>query len=166
MRESGSRLKAVEACAVADVGTNGSGGLYRIVYDSVVAVPFGDAGDRDIRALLEVARSRNAGLGITGALFCDGAYFVQLLEGPVEAVEVVFASIQADPRHTDIRVVERGPAETRWFASWHMAMVTEAQVAQMRRTNPDLPALQPYRTAELVATLSEVLAPHWLPPRK
>ena len=149
-----------------DVGTNGSVGLHRIVYDSVVAVPFGDAGERDIQAILEVARSRNAKLGVTGALFCDGAYFVQLLEGPAEAVEAVFASIHADPRHTDIRVMERGPAETRWFASWHMAMVTEAQVAQMRRTNPDLPALQPYRTAELVATLSEVLAPHWLPPRK
>jgi len=149
-----------------DVGTNGSVGLHRIVHDSVVAVPFGDAGERDIQALLEVARSRNAGLGVTGALFCDGAYFVQLLEGPAEAVEAVFASIQADPRHTDIRVVERGPAETRWFASWHMAMVTEAQVARMRRTTPDLPALQPYRTAELVATLTEVLAPHWLPPRK
>lgn len=140
--------------------------LHRIVYDSVVGTPFGAEGARDLQAILKVARSRNAALGITGVLYCDGAYFVQLLEGPADAVQAVFASIQADPRHTDIRVVERGPAETRWFPSWHMAMVTEAQVAQMRRTNPDLPALQPYRTAELVSTLHEVLAPHWLPPRR
>lgn len=133
--------------------------LYRVVYDSVMRIPFGQEGEGEIRAILDVSQRRNAALGITGVLYSDGAYFVQLLEGPADAVEDVFASILADPRHEDIRVVERGPAERRWFANWHMASVTQEQVAAMRLRKPDYPTLRPYRAAEMILSLNEVLSP-------
>lgn len=42
---------------------------------------------------------------ITGCLWFDPVHFVQVLEGPREAVESLVAKIQADPRHTAVRVV-------------------------------------------------------------
>ena len=134
-------------------------GLYRLVYDSVMLLPFGREGDTEIQAILDVARIRNAELAITGVLYCDGAYFVQLLEGRADAVEAVFASILADERHHDVRVVERGPAERRWFTGWHMAWVSHEHLVEMRRRKPDYPTLRPYRSAELILALNEVLSP-------
>ena len=138
---------------------DGSAELFRLVYDSVSRLPFGPKGDDEYQAILKVARSRNAALEITGVVYCDGAYFVQLLEGPADAVEGVFASILADPRHEDIRVVERGTAERRWFAKWNMASVTQEQLTAMRHRKPDYPTLRPYRSAEMILSLSEVLSP-------
>ena len=44
---------------------------------------------------------------ITGCLWFDPVHFVQVLEGPREAVESLVAKIQADPRLTAVRVGRR-----------------------------------------------------------
>jgi hypothetical protein len=140
-----------------DRSTLGEPSLYRIVYDSVVRLPFGPEGEQGIERILAVARARNASLQVTGALYYDGAYFLQVLEGPQAAVAEVFASILADDRHGDVRVVERGPVSRRSFADWDMAWVTEVSVAGILAHDPDMPAARPYRAAEAVATLSQAL---------
>ena len=134
-------------------------GLYRIVYDSVVHLPFGAEGEQAIEAILAVARARNAAAGITGVLYYDGAYFLQVLEGPQPGLAEVFASILADERHGDVRVVERGPVAQRGFPGWDMAWVTEVSVAGILAHDPDLPPVRPFRGAEVVATLSRAVGP-------
>ena len=134
-------------------------GLYRIVYDSVVRLPFGVEGEQGIEAILAAARARNAALGITGVLYYDGAYFLQVLEGPQAGLAEVFASILADDRHGDVRIVERGPVARRGFAGWDMAWVTEVTVAGILAHDPDLAPVRPFRGAEVVATLSQAVGP-------
>lgn len=132
-------------------------GLYRIVYDSVVRLPFGADGERGIEDILAVARARNARLGITGALYYDGAYFLQVLEGMQAALADVFASILADNRHGDVRIVERGPVSQRSFAGWDMAWVTEISAAAILSHHPDLKPVRPLRGPEVVASLAQAV---------
>jgi len=88
-----------------------------------VSRPQIDAHDRvtvmdNIRAK---SMARNATLEITGVLISTADFFVQLLEGPAEAVDAVMAIIVADPRHNDIRIVSRWESEARRFPRWRMA---------------------------------------------
>ena len=136
---------------------NGAQGLYQIAYDSVVALPFGEAGQEELRRVMESSRRRNAEAGITGVLRYDGAYFLQVLEGPRAAVEATMQRIRCDPRHTDIRLLNAGPLERRDFGDWSMVLVTEVEMAAARERNPDLLEVYPFRTAEVVHSMRLVL---------
>ena len=131
--------------------------LYRIVYDSVVLLPFGAEGEQGLCNIVAMASLRNPGLGITGVLYCDGAYFIQILEGPRAAVEALMAAILRDPRHTDINIVAHGPHPRRDFAAWSMTLVTESDMARTIARHPHMPDIHPYRPAELVAVMGLVL---------
>ena len=74
-----------------------------------------------MREVVLVAQSRNASLGITGALIATDAHFAQLLEGPPHAIDAVMASISQDPRHTEVQVIHDGPITRRRFPKWSMA---------------------------------------------
>lgn len=69
------------------------------------------------------AMAKNRRLEITGCLWFDQRRFLQVLEGPAESVEGVFASIVADSRHTDVDLIRRAPDEQRSFARWAMKPV-------------------------------------------
>lgn len=94
--------------------------LFRIIYVSRNVIPDGEL-DAEVGRILEAARRRNAVLGVTGALVFSADYFVQTLEGPGRAVEVVFEAIQCDPRHNEVVVLEVGPVAAREFGTWAVA---------------------------------------------
>ena len=71
--------------------------------------------------LLESIRPKNDQLHLTGMLLYSGGNVIQTLEGPEDSVESVFASIQADRRHTGVVVLRRDQIETRTFPEWSMA---------------------------------------------
>ena len=74
----------------------------------------------DLTELLEVARDRNQTLNVTGMLLYAQRSFMQQLEGEAAAVREVYASIEADPRHTDIRLLSDRPLTTPRFSGWSM----------------------------------------------
>jgi len=79
--------------------------------------------------ILVVSTWNNARWGITGALgFSDGAY-VQLLEGPSDALDTLLSRLHSDPRHTELQVLARGEAQSRLLPDWSMARVDLAKVA-------------------------------------
>ncbi len=106
--------------------------LTQLIYTSR---PFGfDEGVLD--NILVSARANNSRLGITGALICRADLFMQLLEGPREAVTTTLARILRDDRHVDIAVVHCGDTTDRLFPHWSMRddppqtwMWTQAQVS-------------------------------------
>ncbi len=77
-------------------------------------------------ALLLQARARNRALGVTGMLLFDGRQFLQLLEGPPDAVEAVWKSIRQDPRHHDIRILGQTVLPARLCAGWDMQFFAHA----------------------------------------
>lgn len=74
-----------------------------------------------LKDIVDVARSRNAQLAVTGALIFTRAHFAQILEGSPAAVDELMVSINRDARHRDVTVVECIDIESRRFPDWSMA---------------------------------------------
>lgn len=77
--------------------------------------------DEELLEILKVSREKNAAVNITGLLLYKGGNFMQVLEGPDEAVEALYKKIEADPRHKDLIVLSREQISTRQFPAWEMA---------------------------------------------
>ena len=75
----------------------------------------------DVAKILTVSRRNNARDAITGLLYVDGRRFLQVLEGPTDAVERAFARIAGDPRHRAVVTLSRRAIEAREFGEWAMA---------------------------------------------
>jgi hypothetical protein len=90
--------------------------LLQLIYASH---PFG-FDSATLSAILLDARRCNTRDGITGMLICRGDLFLQLLEGPTDAVEATCRRIMADDRHVDMRILSRAPVENRLFPLWSM----------------------------------------------
>lgn len=91
--------------------------LWTISYTSTaVGHPTGD----QIAALLTKARARNEAEGVTGVLLHTDGTFHQYIEGPIDGVERVYASIARDPLHHHLFEMIREPAEHREFDRWAM----------------------------------------------
>ncbi len=91
--------------------------------------------------IVNFSRVKNARLGITGVLLYINGHIVQVLEGQQQAVEDLYNSIQADPRHTDVRTVIHRPISQRLFSQWYMGYetLTTQQYEEVR----DIIALDP-----------------------
>ncbi len=67
----------------------------------------------------EFAR-RNERVEISGLLILIGNQFMQVLEGPEDAVESLALRIAQDPRHRGFTIVFEGAVDKRAFAGWSM----------------------------------------------
>jgi hypothetical protein len=87
---------------------------------------------RELAALLKQVRERNTGLGLTGLLVVDGMRFVQWLEGPAEALQAVWRSIERDPRHNITERLAVPSGHERVFADWRMGLACGVDMADGR----------------------------------
>jgi hypothetical protein len=92
--------------------------LIRLAYCSVAVQPVTAC---LLSGILGVSRKRNADLGISGVLLCDGRMFLQVLEGPADRVDALMLDIYNDQRHHCIVELfrEREPSE-RLYSEWRM----------------------------------------------
>ena len=106
--------------------------LTQIIYSSK---PFGfDASVLD--DILTISRSRNSRDDITGMLICRADMYLQLIEGPDDAIQATYARITADDRHLDIDLLVSNKVTERLFPKWAMrddpprsGMWTQAEVS-------------------------------------
>lgn len=91
--------------------------VHRLVYVSMAAP---DLDESALDAILEVAREKNAERGITGFLLSLDGHFMQLLEGPTEAVQQTYQEICADSRHSNPVIVLQTQGKHRCFPDWRM----------------------------------------------
>lgn len=94
--------------------------LSTLIYRSRVATPLQA---NDLSRLMQNAQERNAAASITGILLFDGVHFVQLLEGPHDAVDALFEVIKRDPRHINVVHLLRDDAPDRRFDGDAMALI-------------------------------------------
>ena len=80
--------------------------------------PFGRA--RVLDDLQAISMARNSALDITGVLVVTPGFFAERLEGPADSVDAVMASILADQRHHDLRIVQQGDIPASRFHNWRM----------------------------------------------
>ena len=108
--------------------------IEQLVYISRSSQPL--ASPLDVADILEQASRNNPLLNLTGVLTWSGDTFVQLLEGPSDALDVMIAKLLFDPRHGEIDILAREAASERTFPEWALvfAMFTP-------RTGADLTTL-------------------------
>lgn len=77
--------------------------------------------DRELLVLLDEARARNDAAGVTGLLLYHGGNFIQVLEGPDDAVRDTMDRIARDPRHDGLITILDDAIDQRVFPDWSMA---------------------------------------------
>ncbi len=90
--------------------------LIQLIYSSK---PFG-FDEAALNGILMIARWNNPRDAITGALICRQDLYLQLLEGPQDAVEARYRSIARDDRHLDVVKRVSRPVTERLFPKWAM----------------------------------------------
>jgi Sensors of blue-light using FAD len=81
--------------------------------------PFG-FDDAMLNGILVQARRNNPASDITGCLICRQDMYLQLLEGPGDAIDTLFAKIKADDRHLAVMQLSRETLPARIFPDWAM----------------------------------------------
>lgn len=76
--------------------------MHRLVYFSNVSL---DLNLSAIEAMVEQAAERNRPREISGTLHYNGLNFLQILEGPHQALTPLYLRIRKDPRHSGVRKV-------------------------------------------------------------
>ena len=92
--------------------------IYTVVYVSSAVRPYNDD---ELDQILQVSRSWNQSVGITGLLLYKEGYFMQILEGPKSDVLELLAKIKADPRHHSMIVIQHDERDVREFDRWSMS---------------------------------------------
>ena len=93
--------------------------LERLVYGSTAT------GHTDnlvnMATILAESGRNNARDGLTGALAAHGDRYIQVIEGPGDAIDGLLRRLTTDPRHNDIVIFGREMVEQRLFGDWGMA---------------------------------------------
>lgn len=108
-----------------------SDNIRQIVYISAAR---GGLGAEDLQAIFRRSIENNPVSGITGLLLWRDLEFMQVIEGPSEAIENLYARILRDPRHTlVIKLLDQVLAE-REFPDWAMQVVNvrERSVTELK----------------------------------
>lgn len=88
-----------------------------LIYTSNAVHSPGDPSNLDI---LREAQQFNAKQEVTGFLVRDRMRFIQVLEGESAHVNTVYAKIERDPRHYNLKLLGRWETPTRAFEGWDM----------------------------------------------
>lgn len=91
--------------------------LSRIAYSSTLILTISD---QEIANLVSRAADFNARNDITGVIAIELGRVCQIIEGPTEGLNSLYASIRRDKRHTRIVELYNDSIATRHFGSWGM----------------------------------------------
>lgn len=100
--------------------------IVRLTYVSRLAR---DCGPDALGKIMAVSRQNNKKLGVTGALCYSPRGFLQILEGPANAVNELYNRIVKDARHSAVTLLEYAPIPYRDFENWSMAYVRADEIA-------------------------------------
>ena len=93
--------------------------IKQLVYISKANVPFTTD---SLKELTEVANANNEKLNVTGCMVYASGYFLQLLEGSAESVDILYRKIEKDDRHkgTKLLLETKVDEDRRLFDKWFM----------------------------------------------
>ncbi|WP_300376460.1 BLUF domain-containing protein [Henriciella sp.] len=95
--------------------------MYRLAYVSTAAK---SVSATDLQDILESAIRNNTKIGVTGTIIYNGASFLQILEGPQDKVEKIYAHICTDNRHNHIMTIFREKGAGRAFEDTPLTLNT------------------------------------------
>ncbi len=136
--------------------------LHQLIYRSrAAAALLADALER----LAAEAGRRNRELDISGLLVCDGDYFLQVLEGPRNAVLTLYDAIVADPRHSAVVLIRSEPVARRQFQGWRLLVAPpQAQGSHWPARVPRSGGLADEGEDRVTAIIDSFLCGDWCDP--
>ena len=96
----------------------------QLIYMSAATVSFTE---HELAELLSKAKVKNEEAEVSGLLIYHEGSFLQILEGPEEAVIETYERIGEDPRHTDVGLLLKQEVLARSFGNWEMGYVNTNQ---------------------------------------
>jgi Sensors of blue-light using FAD len=106
--------------------------------------------DPSVGRILLKSRTSNEKNGLVGVLYFGDGCFFQCLEGSEESVDTLYAKLQADVRHTDLKVLSRKPITAPSFVEWTMKYVPLDQQMNRLLEIHGYKAFNPYNFNELM----------------
>jgi len=91
--------------------------LDRLIYASQAV---GSPDEAGLVELLAVSRDRNASADVTGMLVYAERSFMQMIEGPADAITDTYGRIVNDDRHEAVRLLLHDDVDQRLFPAWTM----------------------------------------------
>lgn len=76
--------------------------------------------EEDVESIVARSRVNNPNMALTGLLLHSGGSYMQVLEGPGDAVTAMLKRIADDPRHTDFVPMLNQLVDQRSFPDWSM----------------------------------------------
>ena len=111
--------------------------MHRLLYISTAREPLDE---QTLDAILRVSRRNNIAVGVTGLLVVGGRRFLQVLEGPADAVTQIFDRIARDSRHFAVVRLSTKAIETRLFGDWAMGYRNVGLAGDANGALPDIVA--------------------------
>ncbi|KQY84931.1 BLUF domain-containing protein [Brevundimonas sp. Root1423] len=93
--------------------------LERLVYESTATGTTESIGN--LAVILAESQRNNDRDGLTGALAAHRNHYIQVVEGPAQALDALLRRLESDPRHRDVTLLDREPIAERLFSGWSMA---------------------------------------------
>jgi hypothetical protein len=93
--------------------------LERLVYESTATGTTASIGN--LAVILAESQRNNDRDGLTGVLAAHRDRYIQVVEGPAQALDALLRRLESDPRHRDIILLGREPITARLFGRWTMA---------------------------------------------
>ena len=91
--------------------------MKRVIYCSQATH---DMSPEELVQLLEVSRSNNETVGLSGMLLYSSQSFLQVLEGDAVALQETYARIAVDDRHVNLRLLMNADVAAPLFPDWTM----------------------------------------------
>lgn len=82
-----------------------------------------DLTEDDLLEIHETARHLNVLDGITGLLIFDGNRFLQIIEGPEDAIDELVERLRRDRRHSAFELRDERSINERTFSQWSMELI-------------------------------------------
>ena len=137
--------------------------LSRLLYSSRAAVRGSDQpSSMTARMIASTSVPRNTAADLTGILLHVDNCFIQVLEGPTEALERTFERICCDFRHENIKLIDMTPVHERLFAEWGMACLSEDEdtTVQLRDGLAEVQFLVGVNAREAVNRMRKLIDAH------
>ena len=93
--------------------------LERLVYESHATGSTGSL--LNLATILAESQRNNDRDGLTGVLAAHDERYIQVVEGQADRLDALHRRLKSDPRHREIKVLDRGLIQARSFEGWSMA---------------------------------------------
>lgn len=111
----------------------------------------------ELNSILTTAKKNNEPIDVTGSLFYNGGWFLQVLEGPLATLNKLYHKIEKDTRHKNSRILYNEQATFRTFSRWTMNM-TNLEDRQADKYNELVEVIEAAKTDRKIGTASPAVA--------